>query len=196
VNDDPWHTPSRHLHAFLKLLGSIGYLQANAEHAPAKVVYLGGSNEIEVNHVAAYVAPSSHLSHIRPIFLTNAEVSPAQGLVAKNLTGIGGGGDFIGSNWSLTNHDSAASPSGVDSIFTSSGSARLCYRYIDGMLTTTPLWPWPMNQRIINAMQSAGRNAVDVTATIEQIFGPIPSSCRAGATNPAPAPPYNVQVLP
>lgn len=52
--------------------------------------------------------------------------------------------------------------------------ARLLRRYQDGVLTDQPLWPWPVNQRIIEAMKSAGYAPVDVTATIEKLLGPIP----------------------
>jgi hypothetical protein len=49
-----------------------------------------------------------------------------------------------------------------------------------GMRTTAPLWPWPMNARIIQAMQRAGYTSpVDVTAHMEMIFGSIPSQCKS-----------------
>jgi len=33
------------------------------------------------------------------------------------------------------------------------GGASVLYRYENGKLTDKPLWPWPMNQRIIDAMK-------------------------------------------
>jgi hypothetical protein len=36
-----------------------------------------------------------------------------------------------------------------------------------------------MNKRIIEATALSGRKPVNVTATIEEIFGPIPSQCSA-----------------
>ncbi len=30
--------------------------------------------------------------------------------------------------------------------------ARLSYRYIDGVITTQPLWPWPMEDQIKNEL--------------------------------------------
>ena len=56
----------------------------------------------------------------------------------------------------------------------------ICQRYVDGELTTTPLWPWPMNDRIKEARALAGRPVVDVTATIEALLGTIPAACRSG----------------
>jgi hypothetical protein len=78
--------------------------------------------------------------------------------------------------------------------WTGSAGAQVCFRYVDRTLTTTPLWPWPMNQRIRDATGSAGayggpcrgcigtfpmRTAVDVMADIEKLLGPIPAACRS-----------------
>ena len=38
--------------------------------------------------------------------------------------------------------------------------AHIYYRYVDGKLTSTPLWPWPMNERI------KGLTGLDLTAMI------------------------------
>ena len=53
----------------------------------------------------------------------------------------------------------------------------ICKRYVNGQFTNDPLWPWPMNQRIKDALVQSGRALVDITATMEQLFGPIPSQC-------------------
>jgi hypothetical protein len=44
--------------------------------------------------------------------------------------------------------------------------------------TTQPLWPWPMNQRIKDALVQSGRQPVDVTGTVEKMLGRIPQECR------------------
>jgi hypothetical protein len=59
------------------------------------------------------------------------------------------------------------------------------YRYVNGVRTTEPLWPWPMDQRIYDAL----KEAVDVngkpyelfyvTQVIESMFGPIPAKYRS-----------------
>jgi hypothetical protein len=52
------------------------------------------------------------------------------------------------------------------------GGADVTRRYQDGVLTDKPLWPWPMNQRIIDAMRLAGYDdPVDVTRTIFDLTG-------------------------
>jgi hypothetical protein len=50
--------------------------------------------------------------------------------------------------------------------------ATIMFRYENGKLTDKPLWPWPMNQRIIDAMKLAGYDdPVDVTKTIFGLAG-------------------------
>jgi hypothetical protein len=72
----------------------------------------------------------------------------------------------------------------------------ICKRYINGQLTNEPLWPWPMNQRIKDALLQSGRAQVDVTQTIEAMFGPIPVECTTGSPGAAKMPaPRNVRVL-
>jgi hypothetical protein len=56
----------------------------------------------------------------------------------------------------------------------------LCKRYVNRQLTNEPLWPWPMNQRIMDAMRQSGREPVDITATMEALLGPIPPQCQGG----------------
>lgn len=77
-------------------------------------------------------------------------------------------------------------------VFDGGAGATVCQRSIDGEVspTTGPLWPWPMNERIraATAAHSIDRSGnpvttqgpdgeVDVTAQIEEMFGPIPSEC-------------------
>ncbi len=50
---------------------------------------------------------------------------------------------------------------------TSTNGARLCYRTENGVTGTTPLWPWPMNERIVEATTQAGKYA-----------GPCSTNCR------------------
>jgi hypothetical protein len=127
------------------------------------------------------------------------------GLFARNLTAFGGGIRFPRlprAQWKVEGIAEDASPSALygssgASLFApgEKGGAALCYRYQDGVLTKEPLWPWPMNDRIEEAMTQAGREPVDVTKAIEQLFGPIPAPCRAapgasasGAGRPASSP--------
>jgi hypothetical protein len=50
--------------------------------------------------------------------------------------------------------------------------ARLRTRYVDGVLTDEPLWPWPMQER---AMAELG---VDVTAIAQAYIKQVEAACR------------------
>ena len=124
---------------------------------------------------------------------------------ATRLTSVRGTqGDTFHSDWSISgvsagdciagaadNDCGEGTTSAVQSPWqdTSTTGARLCYRWG----TTTPLWPWPMNERIKAATTSAGsyrgpcptcvggraaRIATDVTAEIEKLLGTIPGHCK------------------
>jgi hypothetical protein len=117
--------------------------------------------------------------------------------IGRHITAIAAGSNVFGANWDVPSGSrfiatsippvgSAAHP------WTQSGTAgaNLCYRYG----TTTPMWPFPMNERIRQATAIAGaykgpcvqcsgtmprtRTATDVTAEVEALLGPIPATCR------------------
>jgi PKD repeat protein len=54
--------------------------------------------------------------------------------------------------------------------------ANICYRYENGILTDEPLWPWPMQDRILQEL------GIDVMQELEQMFGPIPAECKGEGT--------------
>lgn len=103
---------------------------------------------------------------------------------AKDLTGIGTTTSAFVS-WNITETENGASSATAfgagQTLFNNDGTgAEICYRYENGVLTNEPLWPWPMEQRIVDAMAVAGRTPVNVTQTIIDMFGPIPPNCLSG----------------
>jgi hypothetical protein len=75
-----------------------------------------------------------------------------------------------------------------ENILNTARGANLYYRYQDGNLTNQPLWPWPMNQRIIDGLVQSGRDPVDITATVVKLlFRPAPRAPVVPAT-PPPSP--------
>lgn len=69
------------------------------------------------------------------------------------------------------------------SVWTDSvAAAGICRQYVDGVLTATPLWPWPMQARIL------ARTGADVMQLLEGLLGPIPAACRRD-TPGTPEPP-------
>ncbi len=111
-------------------------------------------------------------------------------LVARHNTSWGGNGISTFGGWTV-NEDKLIVDYGdpAPNVFTGTQGAQVCHRYEDGVLqdgsgatTTQPLWPWPMNERILAATTlAAGHSAEDVTQRIETLLGPIPSECRAAA---------------
>jgi hypothetical protein len=107
-------------------------------------------------------------------------------LAIENCSFFGRNSTEIDGMFSQSNIIKAATP-GVfyfsgENIFNTQRGAKICYRYENGQLTNKPLWPWPMEQRIIDAMRYAGYpedKIINVTADIEAMFGKIPDECRS-----------------
>jgi len=164
-----------------KLLGSIAYVLGTDRFAPPQAVLVTKLDSFEVTHTVAYIQPGTNTTKKR-FALYNLQTAVGLNLIATHLTGIGGAASTFGSDWKKSFISEGSSLSAVANAFTASSGANLCYRYKDGVLTTTPLWPWPMNERIINALTESGRTAVDVTQTIESLLGAIPSACKSTST--------------
>jgi hypothetical protein len=167
-----------------KILGSIAYVRDSDRFAPRHAVFLEEIDSFEVADTAVYIEPGAYTAK-KPFGLYNLQrrgrnhiQSGASNLIAKNLTSIGGANSSYGADWKKSSISEGGSLSSVANVFTSTSGANICYRYKEGTLTNEPLWPWPMNQRIKDAMVESGRAAVDVTKTIESMFGPIPVKCK------------------
>lgn len=182
-----------------KLLGSIAYIRAADRFAPAQTVMITKVDSLQIANTVAYIESGSHASK-KPFALMNLQTARGSNLVANNLTAIGGAPSSFGSDWQRSAIVQGASTSSVANVFSSQNGANVCFRYQNGRLTDQPLWPWPMNQRIIEATAASGRAAVDVTRTIESMLGPIPAACRTGAPSApvasAPSAPTNLTVTP
>jgi hypothetical protein len=182
-----------------KLLGSIAYVRASDRfHAP-QLVFSTKLDSIKVADTAAYVQPGSYADK-RRFALYNLQTATGVNLVAQNLTGVGGTASYYGSEWKTSSISEGSLLTSVANVFGTVSGARLCYRYKDGTLTNEPLWPWPMNQRILEATAQSGRVPVDITATIQSLFGTIPDACKLSSTGPSvatsPTAPLNLQVTP
>jgi len=179
-----------------KLLGSIAYLRGTDRFQASQAVFITKLDSIELTNAATFIEPGSHTNK-RPFALYNLQTSTASNLVARKLTSIASANSYYGTEWQKGLLSEGTTLSAVTNPFlvTSTG-ANLCYRYHAGALTSQPLWPWPMNQRIIDAMAQSGRNSVDVTATVEKMFGPIPAACRGSdSTTPSSIPSAPVSLV-
>lgn len=98
--------------------------------------------------------------------------------VMSNVTEIGGRSS-IASVWDVIDSERGSNVDDVASIWEDAGDgAQVCHRYEDREVTDEPLWPWPMDQRISDALETAGREPVIVTDLMEDLFGEIPDECR------------------
>jgi hypothetical protein len=174
--------------AYARLLGSLAYVLPADIYKPSFLVFMSNLASVEVKGTAAYIASGTNLS-VRPFGLYGP--SGATNLQASDVTSFGGKTSDILVPWNASNAWSASSPSAYapgENIFNTTRGANLCYSYRDGNLTNQPLWPWPMNQRIKDALVQSGRSPVDITATIQGFFGSIPAACYAATPIPPKAP--------
>jgi hypothetical protein len=183
-----------------RVLGSIGYLRGKHRYDPSTLFYLWSRDQIRVENSVAY-AEAGNYDGKTPFMLAGpTDSAQGIGLFASHLSSIAADADQITSEWSQTDVEHATSPSELgDSVYIGAG-AHLCYEYVDGVETTTPLWPWRMNARIVAATTQAAKSdhqhwiyqgdppaltqvndphaIEDVTGAVEAMFGPIPSQCR------------------
>jgi hypothetical protein len=167
-----------------KLLGSLAYILSTDTYKPSFAVFVTKLDSVEIKDTTAYIAPGTNPS-VLPFGLYGLVGST--NLHASDITSFGGASSTIQTVWSPSNIWSGASPaaySAGENIFNTTRGANLCYQYQNGNLTNQPLWPWPMNQRIKDALVQSGRASVDITAAIRGMFGAIPSACLAGSTAP------------
>jgi hypothetical protein len=170
---------------------------------------------ITLRDIMAYLDPGNDRFYNYSGFILSTPYEAA-GLndSAQRLTAVSGRSNFYDPVWHATGISEGQRVGDVVSPWSASGTsgARLCYRYENGVLqdgtngtAAKPLWPWPMNERIRQATAMAGvynppsclgcsggrapRVAIDVTADMEGMFGPIPAQCRSsGLPVPSPSP--------
>jgi hypothetical protein len=199
-------------HANIKLRGSVVYTKATDRiptraigGAPGRVfprLVVFGASSVAIEHVVSVMDPSHpRFNELFGMSLTrkpqNCRVKaancedPVVDNTAVNITSIRGtAGDVFHPDWTVRNESVGSSLAVVQSPWTANAvGANVCFRWG----TTTPLWPWPMNDRIKTATGAAGsysgpcpsciggrseRVTTDVTADIETLLGTITSACR------------------
>lgn len=172
-----------------RLLGSIVYALAGDANIPGmfRVHSQGGYNpqpaartvEFQAKHILAFVHPGnprfgSAMGLNMALSGDNNRLEDSLGVAARHEVPSGTARN-VRTGRSLA---TALAVNGDTTVWTALPG--ICTRYVQGTLTTQPLWPWPMNARITEALRRAGRSVVDVTATMEALFGAIPAKCRDG----------------
>ncbi len=171
--------------ANIRILGSIAYLKPDQRfhNVPTPSRDWAGPFALEIKGVqlensVGVIEPGSH-TNIRNPYL--GDIGGAGFNSATNNTFVSTGGTSINNQWSTSNNYNTSSCSSIiangGNVVNNlgiTGGATVMKRYVDGVLTNEDLWPWPMNQRIINAMTAAGYASdkiIDVTATINGLCG-------------------------
>jgi hypothetical protein len=187
-----------------RFFGSLGYIVSvpGNNNVPPGVVSI--SDQLFTgSHIFAYIDPNfTQKNRIRGFYKQN----PAAAGVISRITSITTLPDAIASGRLAATDDrtgtTSAALTGAQNPWTGGTGAQLCYRWVNESVTTTPLWPWPMNDRIKAATESAGnyfanggpgcesgagactgtlghtRTATDVTAEVQAMLGPIPPVCK------------------
>ena len=193
-----------------KLLGSIAYVLKDAVYDPTTLTFgisdagsaAGQGNydpasQVLVKHILSYIDPAHAQFADKRALRFDYDPPGPHGTNNRAEAMVGVSGQPLscqGPSWVCTNVQQgltlAAAIGAGKSVWTDSAAAPgICKRYVGGVLTETPLWPLPITQRLKDAMAQAGQTPVDITAVMEQLFGPIPDSCRTDGTAPMPPEP-------
>ena len=171
-----------------RILGGILYAAPGTNFSATKTVQSVHMRGMYYENILAYIAPE-FTSKWPFYFYKCSPEQPCSNNVCKDCLAVHAGAKSINeatSGWTLPGwregQGLAAATGGRSAFELLPG---ICYRYANGALTTTPLWPWPMDERITAARAASGYPAVHVTADIEKLLGPIPAQCKGEASPPA-----------
>jgi hypothetical protein len=189
----------------LRVLGSLAYVKQTDRFSPSNLVRAPGSigfgvECVEIKDMLVFISSlNPAFNNVRGLELLDQFPFTPNDLYLSRVTSVRGSrGDLISSNWQKQNFSAGSLLSILPNPWTNTGTgANLCNRYVNGVRTNEPLWPWPMNDRIKAATAMADsyngpcpncvggrapRIPTDVTADIEKLLGAIPSQCRTTAS--------------
>jgi len=171
-----------------RLLGTLVYGYSAASIVPS-VGWLNAVSGGRITLQDVVVLDSGFNFPHGPVYASCVDAGDCPNAVINRVTTVRGAvASTVGDAWSVTGFQEAPSLSQRDPYNTGTSEASLCYRYIDGVRTGTPLWPWPMDDRIKAALELAGSSplagsaapgyaAGTVTSEVASNLGPIPAAC-------------------
>jgi hypothetical protein len=184
LNDDTQLTNAR-------LLGSLAYTAPGDALSAQSLVFFTKIDGVEIRDTTAFYNPLTSGGKYTFELHGLADGGDPKADAAINITSFGRFGALISEGWQTSNGLLAVDPGTAygygETIFDTSHGANLCYAYEDGTLTNRPLWPWPMNDRIHNALAESGRMPLDIGGTVQLMFGRIPAACVAPPSVPQPS---------
>jgi hypothetical protein len=137
------------------------------------------------------------------VLRTGESEPPVQSRIATRITSIRGALASTYGTYTVTNAVESTTVRGTGFDYQgANNTAKLCFRYNGGIYTRTPLWPWPMDNRIkaaiaMNAARGSrqlagdagvGYSANTVTSEIVSLLGDIPAPCNATTASAVDAP--------
>lgn len=177
--------------------GSIGYLQGGETFEPSNLAFLfpEGGSHAGSGHWTSRTTLTQSVFYAHPSFTHVSGVSiwghaSGTGNVVDTIVSVAPRPDDINNKpgWTIKNAKygttMAAAIGSGKSVWTEVPG--VCKRYKNKQLTSEPLWPWPMDKRLSDALVLDGRPAWSLTATMEQLLGQIPAECRSGSVPPEP----------
>lgn len=211
-------TSDASLHATVtdRVSGSLVYLKSDGAWPGTDGITIptGGTSltGVHVRHSGAVIHPSNaRYQNIQGFRLQQGATAPSD-VIAARLSAIQGVASTFSAAWAVTDKTEVTDATTIGNAlsvlvaaganpFSGTTGAQWCYQWNTTTAApgTTPLWPFPMNERIKWATANAGiyggpcrgadgnlgsctgfaaRTQVDVTADIEAILGTIPTACR------------------
>lgn len=185
----------------LTMVGNITYLKTtearSAASTPNTMAWWRTVNCHTAKH-SVIIKPADYPYAVSYGVLGGDPAEPATSNVLQNMTVIGTystAAISTNTGWSVSANQTGATLASVTSPWTNTGNgARVCERWVNGVLTSQPLWPWPMNDRILAATTAAGayagpcpncvggrdvRTPTNVMTDIQALLGTIPASCQS-----------------
>ena len=158
-----------------RVMGSLFYLAPTATYTADTLARSQCASSVAITDSAS-VLPSAFA--LVPPWRFLGTAGPNVGNTCTNCLSVHGGTPTVnasGSGYTLTTFrqgTSISAATGGVSAFTALPG--LCRQVVDGVVTSEPLWPWPMDARIVAARALAGSSPVEVTLAVEAGAGADP----------------------
>jgi hypothetical protein len=175
----------------IKVLGSLGYVLSGQTFAPSRLFYVSDHTSVTIKDVVLYSEQSSK----RPFVLANVPGSaggPVTSGFLQNTTEIGGDSSTIGSEWQVSDRVDVATVGAAPNVWNGAGDqgARICKRYVNGVLTSLPLFDTEWQTFFVTRLNAALTNfgytpstvfagSTDLMDFLQDKFGTIPAACKS-----------------
>lgn len=203
-----------------ELLGCIGIVNTPSATIFSQCIYTRNTAPHTITNTVCYVAPTvttfadggggqASGTGFHPIRLYEATGDvihgTGSGLAATNLSLFSASTqtDYTGDTWVVTNPlvstanvgRGATSFTGNETIYNTTNGAKINGRYVDGVLTATSVWPFPIGTlcKTASTLANGGTSdlafthrIIDINAEMQTIFGTYPTNTTLSIVNSTP----------